>query len=102
MQLGHEDEAFREEVRAFFAAELTPELRRAGELMTSVYADHASQMAWQAKLHGKGWAAPAWPVEYGGCGWSVVQHHIFASERVRVGAPPVSPGVRSWRGPARR
>ena len=100
MQLGHEDEAFREEVRAFFAAELTPELRRAGELMTSVYADHASQMAWQAKLHGKGWAAPAWPVEYGGCGWSVVQHHIFASERVRAGAPPVSPMGIKMCGPA--
>lgn len=100
MQLAPEDEAFREEVRAFFAAELTPELRRAGKLMTSVYADHTSQMAWQEKLHGKGWAAPAWPVEHGGCDWSVVQHHIFASERVRAGAPPVSPmGIRMC-GPA--
>lgn len=54
MQLSAQDEAFREEVRAFFAGELTPELRRAGKLMTSVYADHASQMAWQEKLHAKG------------------------------------------------
>lgn len=100
MQLGPEDEAFREEVRAFFAAELTPELRRAGTLMTSVYADHASQMAWQEKLHAKGWAAPAWPVEHGGCDWSVVQHHIFASERVRAGAPPVSPMGIKMCGPA--
>ena len=100
MQLDPADEAFRDEVRAFFAAELTPELRRAGKLMTSVYADHASQMAWQEKLHAKGWAAPAWPVEHGGCDWSVVQHHIFASERVRAGAPPVSPmGIRMC-GPA--
>lgn len=100
MQPGAQDEAFREEVRAFFAAELTPELRRAGKLMTSVYADHASQMAWQAKLHAKGWAAPAWPVEHGGCDWSVVQHHIFASERVRAGAPPVSPMGIKMCGPA--
>ncbi|WP_428681054.1 acyl-CoA dehydrogenase family protein [Sphingopyxis sp.] len=100
MPISPEDEAFREEVRAFFAAELTPELRRAGKLMTSVYADHASQMAWQAKLHAKGWAAPAWPVEYGGCDWSVVQHHIFASERVRAGAPPVSPMGIKMCGPA--
>ncbi|MGH6650133.1 MAG: acyl-CoA dehydrogenase family protein [Sphingopyxis sp.] len=100
MPPGPEDEAFRDEVRAFFAAELTPELRRAGTLMTSVYADHASQMAWQEKLHAKGWAAPAWPTRYGGCDWSVVQHHIFASERVRAGAPPVSPmGIRMC-GPA--
>ena len=100
MQLGPEDENFREEVRAFFAAELTPELRRAGKLMTSVYADHESQMAWQAKLHAKGWAAPAWPTRYGGCDWSVVQHHIFASERVRAGAPPVSPMGIKMCGPA--
>ncbi|NIJ35957.1 alkylation response protein AidB-like acyl-CoA dehydrogenase [Sphingopyxis panaciterrae] len=100
MQLSPDDEAFRDEVRTFFAAELTPELRRAGKLMTSVYADHDSQMAWQEKLHAKGWAAPAWPVEHGGCDWSVVQHHIFASERVRAGAPPVSPmGIRMC-GPA--
>ena len=99
-QLSPADEAFRDEVRAFFAVELTPELRRAGQLMTSVYADHESQMAWQAKLHAKGWAAPAWPTEYGGCDWSVVQHHIFASERVRAGAPPVSPMGIKMCGPA--
>src|SRR5690606_3363645 len=44
MELSREEELFREEVRAFFAAELTPELRRAGKLMTSVYADHDAQM----------------------------------------------------------
>ncbi len=100
MQPGPADEAFRDEVRAFFTAELTPELRRAGELMTSVYADHAAQMAWHAKLYAKGWVAPAWPVEYGGCDWSIVQHHIFASERVRAGAPPVSPMGIQMAGPA--
>ncbi|WP_422059660.1 acyl-CoA dehydrogenase family protein [Sphingopyxis sp.] len=99
-QLEPIDEAFRIEVRAFFETALTPELRRAGKLMTSVYADHAAQMAWHAKLHAKGWVAPGWPVEYGGCDWSVVQHHIFASERVRTGAPPVSPMGIQMAGPA--
>lgn len=94
------DAAFRAEVRAFFAAELTPELRRAGRLMTSVYADHAAQMAWQARLHARGWAAPAWPVEYGGCDWSIRQHHIFTAERVRAGAPPLSPMGIKMCGPA--
>ncbi|WP_077145586.1 acyl-CoA dehydrogenase family protein [Sphingopyxis sp. KK2] len=100
MQLSPEDEAFRDEVRAFFAAELTPELRRAGKLMTSVYADHAAQMQWHRKLHARGWVAPAWPVEHGGCDWSIVRHHIFASERVRAGAPPVSPMGIQMAGPA--
>ena len=86
-----EDLAFRDEVRAFIAAELTPELRRAGNSLTSVYADYAVGMGWQKILHRRGWAAPAWPVEFGGCGWSVSQRYIFATEMAAAGAPPVSP-----------
>lgn len=82
---------FRDEVRAFLDAELTPELRSAGSRMTSVYADYATGMAWQKILHAKGWVAPAWPVEFGGCGWSVARRHIFATELALAGAPPVSP-----------
>ncbi|MEV0104655.1 hypothetical protein, partial [Nocardia sp. NPDC050789] len=28
----------------------------------------------------RGWAAPAWPVKYGGCDWSLTQHYIFGRE----------------------
>ncbi|OHV01321.1 acyl-CoA dehydrogenase family protein [Mycobacterium talmoniae] len=83
--------AFQAEVRAFLAEKLTPELRRAGRLMTSVYADHEASMAWQAILHQRGWAAPAWPVEYGGCDWTVEQHYIFDWECATAGAPALSP-----------
>src|ERR1700681_3355581 len=38
------DTAFRDEVRAFLQDRLTPELRLAGRLMTSVYADHEASM----------------------------------------------------------
>ena len=85
------DLRFRDEVRAFLASELTPEMRRATALMTSVYAPHDLSMAWQQILHARGWAAPAWPVEYGGCGWSAAQRYIFASELAAAGAPPLSP-----------
>src|SRR3954453_21453228 len=61
--------AFRDEVRAFLDAELTPEMRAVSRRMTSVYAPHELSMAWQAILHARGWAAPAWPVEHGGGGW---------------------------------
>jgi alkylation response protein AidB-like acyl-CoA dehydrogenase len=83
--------AFRDEVRAFLADHLTPELRAAAKGMTSVYSDAPVAMAWQKILHGRGWAAPAWPVEYGGCDWSVAQHYIFASELTAAGAPALSP-----------
>ncbi|MGH6909435.1 MAG: acyl-CoA dehydrogenase family protein [Phenylobacterium sp.] len=82
---------FRDEVRAFLDAELTPEMRRDVRRMTSVYAPHELSMAWQAILHARGWAAPAWPVEYGGCGWTAAQRYIFASEFAAADAPPLSP-----------
>jgi alkylation response protein AidB-like acyl-CoA dehydrogenase len=82
---------FRDEVRAFLAAEVTPEMQWAVRKMTSVYAPHDLSMAWQAILHRRGWAAPAWPVEYGGCGWSAAQRYIFAQELAAADAPPLSP-----------
>ena len=100
MKLSPEDAAFRDEVRAFLAEKLTPSLRAAGSRMTSVYADHGAQMAWQAILHERGWAAPAWPREHGGAGWSVTQRHIFERERVLAGAPPTSPMGINMAGPA--
>lgn len=92
--------AFRDEVRAFFSQHLTEDLRRAGHLMTSVYADHQASMKWQSILHSKGWVAPAWPVRYGGCGWSVLQRYIFSRERIAAGAPPISPMGVQMCGPA--
>ena len=89
------DVAFRDEVRGFLNDKLTPELRRAGRLMTSVYADHEASMEWQRILHERGWAAPAWPVSYGGCDWSLTQHYIFSRESQLAGAPSLSPmGIR--------
>ena len=85
------DLEFRDEVRAFLDANLTENLRRAGRLMTSVYADHEASMAWQAILHERGWAAPAWPVEYGGCDWTLTQHYIFNRESTLADAPALSP-----------
>src|SRR5678815_1216665 len=79
--------AFRDEVRAFLDAELTPEMRRDARRMTSVYAPHDLSMAWQAILHARGWAAPAWPVEYGGCGWTAGQRYIFALSLIHISEP---------------
>src|SRR3954451_9228544 len=89
------DSAFRDEVQAFLTEKLTPELQQAGRLMTSVYADHDASMEWQRILHQRGWAAPAWPVEHGGCDWSLTHHYIFSRESTLAGAPSLSPmGIR--------
>ncbi|OBF21162.1 acyl-CoA dehydrogenase family protein [Mycobacterium sp. ACS4331] len=95
LEWSEKDRAFRDEVRGFLDEKLTPDLRAAGRLMTSVYADHEASMAWQAILHERGWAAPAWPVEYGGCDWTLTQHYIFSRESTLAGAPSLSPmGIR--------
>jgi len=86
-----EDLRFQTLVRTFLEENLTDDLRRTASRMTSVYADRETSMTWQRILHTKGWAAPAWPVAYGGCGWSAVQRFIFATETAVAGAPPLSP-----------
>ena len=94
------DLAFRDEVRRFLDGHLTDEVRNAGSLMTSAYPSQPANLAWQRILHARGWAAPAWPVEYGGAGWSVMQRYIFARERAAAGAPPLSPMGLQMCGPA--
>ncbi len=95
-----DEEAFREEVRDFLADNLTDDLRRYAERMTSVYAEKEVALAWQAILVRRGWAAPSWPEAYGGCNWTIAQHYIFDVEMARAGAPPLSPMGISMCGPA--
>lgn len=83
--------AFREEVRSFLEETLTEEFRRAGERSTSVFYDPAISLPWQRMLHARGWAAPDWPVEHGGPGWSDEQRYIFAEEYGRARAPSLAP-----------
>jgi len=91
LELSSADRAFRDAVRAFLDAELTPELRQVGRRMTSVFCDKEHSLAWQRILHARGWAAPTWPVEYGGPGWTDIQRHVFFAECARVGAPHLAP-----------
>ena len=91
LELSADELAFRDEVRAFLDANLTPDLSEAGRRMTSVFCDKVHSLAWQKVLHERGWAAPNWPVEYGGPGWSEIQRHVFQAECARAGAPNLAP-----------
>ncbi|MDX1804173.1 MAG: acyl-CoA dehydrogenase family protein [Alcanivorax sp.] len=91
LQVPASEASFRDQVRAFLADHLSDELREAGRLCTSVFAQVEQAMAWQRILHQQGWAAPHWPKEFGGTGWSVNQRAIFAEELVRAEAPPLIP-----------
>ncbi|MGQ5701719.1 acyl-CoA dehydrogenase family protein [Sandaracinobacteroides sp. A072] len=89
--LTSEDRAFREEVRAFLAEKLTPELARAARRSTSVFHHPDVSQPWQKILHEKGWVAPDWPVQFGGTGWSDMQRYIFARECALANAPSLAP-----------
>ena len=84
-----EERAFRDEVRQFYDQNLTPEMRRAGELITWTFSEFEYGRQWQKILHRQGWGAPYWPVEYGGTGWTPMQHYIFEMETIRA-RPPVA------------
>ena len=84
-----EEEAFREEVRAFLKDKLPTRLSdkvRTGKRLTK-----ADMEKWHAILNEKGWLAPHWPEEYGGTGWTVMQKFIFETESARAFAPRIVP-----------
>lgn len=91
LALSPEEIAFRDEVRAFLAENLTPELIAAGRAQTSVFSNIADSLPWQRILAARGWAAPPWPVEFGGPGWNDMQRYIFAAECAAAGAPSLAP-----------
>src|SRR5580658_5592883 len=91
LDLAPADLTFQGEVRAFLAANLTDELRQAARRATSVFIDKAHSLPWQRILHARGWAAPSWPKEFGGPGWTDAQRYIFAAECARAGAPGLAP-----------
>ena len=85
-----DDLAFRDEVREFFATEYDADSARQADPQNGE-AYKASIVAWQKKLHAKGWIAPGWPVEYGGTDWTATQKFIFETERGLAGVPDVVP-----------
>ena len=84
------DLAFRDEVRAFLAAELPQRLRDGMNGTPSVFVEPEIGLEWQRILHAKGWLAYQWPVEHGGTGWTPVQRYIFEKECALADAPALS------------
>ncbi|MBB6241271.1 acyl-CoA dehydrogenase family protein [Rhodanobacter sp. MP1X3] len=81
-----EENAFRDEVRAFLKAHLP------SEISTRIGRGDDSQIAqdiprWQSILHKHGWGAPAWPEAFGGTGWTTTQQYIFETECALADAP---------------
>src|SRR3984885_5328065 len=71
--------AFRDELRAWLAGNPPAD---AGD-----DAQFAYRREWQRHLYDAGWAAPAWPTEYGGRGASQSESAIYFEELGRARGP---------------
>jgi alkylation response protein AidB-like acyl-CoA dehydrogenase len=84
-----DDRAFREEVRSFLREALPADLRE--KMIARRHLEKTDIVRWQRILNARGWAVPAWPVEWGGQAWTPTQRYIFQEEMALAHAPEGSP-----------
>tara|TARA_B110000263_G_scaffold96209_1_gene84039 strand:+ start:10251 stop:11447 length:1197 start_codon:yes stop_codon:yes gene_type:complete len=89
LQLGPEDQAFKEKMRAFMNNNLPKDIQHKVNMGLGLVKD--DYVTWQKIVGQAGWLAPGWPVEYGGTGWSPIERHIFNEEMARANAPRIMP-----------
>jgi alkylation response protein AidB-like acyl-CoA dehydrogenase len=70
------EDAFRAELRAWLATNQPPAKPTSG----GEDAEYAWRRVWQHQMYEGGWAAPAWPAEFGGRGASLTESAIYFEE----------------------
>jgi hypothetical protein len=82
-----EERAFRSEVREFIATHYPAEVRAKQEQGLELTKEDF--LSWHRILARRGWSVPAWPIEYGGTGWTPTQRYIFDAELARADTVPI-------------
>ena len=98
LELNVDDKIFLDEVRTFLAKVLDPVVVNKVRLGYPI--SLPEQVEWTRKLNARGWAAPNWPAEVGGTGWSMVRRHLFDVEMKLHHAPELQGFGFSMVGPA--
>jgi alkylation response protein AidB-like acyl-CoA dehydrogenase len=88
LNLNQEELAFRDELRAWLAANVPTDWEERREESLEQRFDYLKR--WQRKLYDAGWAGISWPKEYGGRGASLMQQVIFWQEMALAAAPPLA------------
>jgi len=78
---------FRAELAAWLDAHLTPDVVDAGRSGPDVDGNLEILRRWNATLADAGWAAPAWPKEFGGRDASIAEQLAWLEEMSAAGAP---------------
>ncbi len=81
---------FRDEVRAWLAANVPKDWVQRRNAEESMQARFEYLRAWQRKLFDAGWAGISWAKEYGGRGASLMEQVVFTEEIARAQAPPMA------------
>jgi alkylation response protein AidB-like acyl-CoA dehydrogenase len=79
-----EQQALQQELRAYYAELLTPEVR---EALREGHGVGPTMRAIVRRMGEDGWLGIGWPKEYGGQGRSDIEQFIFFDESMRAGAP---------------
>jgi alkylation response protein AidB-like acyl-CoA dehydrogenase len=87
LDLTPEEEAFREQARAFFRDELPADI--AAKVGLDERLGKADMARWHAILQARGWLAAGWPQEHGGPGWSAIERYLFEFEGAIAQAPRI-------------
>ncbi|MGE0681108.1 MAG: acyl-CoA dehydrogenase family protein [Candidatus Binatia bacterium] len=85
-----QEEAFRQELRAWLEANLLEGYHPATFLHLDQDARFTIQLNWQKQLHRAGWVGVHWPRAYGGRGATVMEQTIYRQEMVRAQMPEVA------------
>jgi len=98
LELSADDLEFQQEVRDFLAKTIDPKVR--DKVKNGHPVSKAEQDDWTRNLNSRGWAAPNWPLELGGTGWSMLRRHLFDIELRTHHAPETQGFSLSMVGPA--
>jgi alkylation response protein AidB-like acyl-CoA dehydrogenase len=80
---------FRQEIRAWVAANLPADLSH--KVHNALRLSRDDMQRWAKILGAKGWLGYGWPKQFGGPGWNAVQKHLFEEECALAGAPRIVP-----------
>lgn len=76
----------RDDIRAFIRSELPADM--AARISRGYHPSREDTSFWMRRLHDRGWAAPSWPVQHGGTGWTPLERFVFDLEMAAADTPP--------------
>lgn len=85
-----QEEAFRQEVRSWLAANMPPAYASDAFEERSAEERFDIQLTWQKQLHTGNWVGIHWPKEYSGRGATILEQMIYSEEMARVHAPGIA------------